>query len=59
MKKFTFNINFRARIGPERIENIFKACINVFNRDFKNREVKNILVDTTLPENNILLPSRS
>ena len=40
-------VHFRHRIGPEGMEKIFKAKINLFDEDVILRGVKEIRVDTT------------
>lgn len=50
-------VHFRHRIGPEGMEKIFKASIDLFDRDFIRREVKEVRVDTTVQEKNITFPT--
>jgi transposase, IS5 family len=50
-------VHFRHRIGPKGMEKIFKASIDLFDRDFIRREVKEVRVDTTVQEKNITFPT--
>jgi len=50
-------VHFRHRIGPEGMEKIFKAKINLFDEDVILRGVKEIRVDTTGQEKNITFPT--
>jgi IS5 family transposase len=50
-------VHFRHRIGPEGMEKIFRASIDLFDKDFIRREVKEVRVDTTVQEKNITFPT--
>ncbi len=50
-------VHFRHRIGPEGMEKIFKASINLFDKDLIRTEVKEVRVDTTVQEKNITFPT--
>jgi IS5 family transposase len=50
-------VHFRHRIGPEGMEKIFKQSIDMFDKDFIRREVKEVRVDTTVQEKNITFPT--
>jgi IS5 family transposase len=50
-------VHFRHRIGPEGMKKIFKQSIDLFDKDFIRREVKEVRVDTTVQEKNITFPT--
>lgn len=50
-------VHFRHRIGPEGMETIFKASIDLFDSDMIRREVKEVRVDTTVQDKNITFPT--
>jgi IS5 family transposase len=50
-------VHFRHRIGPEGMEKIFKQSIDLFDKDFIRKEVKEVRVDTTVQEKNITFPT--
>jgi IS5 family transposase len=50
-------VHFRHRIGPKGMEKIFKASIDLFDRDMIRKEVKEVRVDTTVQEKNITFPT--
>ena len=50
-------VHFRHRIGPEGMEKIFKASIDLFDADVIRRGVKEVRVDTTVQEKNITFPT--
>src|SRR5512137_314638 len=50
-------VHFRHRIGPEGMEKIFRASIDLFDADMIRREVKEVRVDTTVQEKNITFPT--
>ncbi len=50
-------VHFRHRIGPEGMEKIFKASIDLFDTDMIRRGVKEVRVDTTIQEKNITFPT--
>lgn len=50
-------VHFRHRVGPEGMEKIFKASIDLFDEDVIRRGVKEIRVDTTVQEKNITFPT--
>jgi IS5 family transposase len=50
-------VHFRHRIGPEGMKKIFKQSIDLFDRDFIRREVREVRVDTTVQEKNITFPT--
>lgn len=50
-------VHFRHRIGPEGMEKIFKASIDLFEKDIIRREIKEVRVDTTVQEKNITFPT--
>ena len=41
-------LHFRHKIGPEGMAKIFKQSIDLFDKDFIRREVKEVRVDTTV-----------
>jgi IS5 family transposase len=43
-------VHFRYRIGPEGMKKIFKQNIDLFDKDFIRRQVKEVRVDTTVQE---------
>ena len=49
-------LHFRHRIGPEGMK-IFKQSIDLLDKDFIYREVKEVRVDTTVHEKNITFPT--
>jgi len=50
-------VHFRNRIGEEGMKKIFKQSIDLFDKDFIRREVKEVRVDTTVQEKNITFPT--
>jgi IS5 family transposase len=50
-------VHFRHRIGPKGMEKIFKQSIDLFDKDFIRRGVKEVRVDTTVQEKNITFPT--
>jgi IS5 family transposase len=50
-------VHFRHRIGPEGMKRIFKQSIDLFDKDFIRREVREVRVDTTVQEKNITFPT--
>jgi transposase, IS5 family len=50
-------VHFRHRIGPEGMKRIFKQSIDLYDKDFIRREVKEVRVDTTVQEKNITFPT--
>jgi IS5 family transposase len=50
-------VHFRKRIGEERMKKIFKQSIDLFDKDFICKEVKEVRVDTTVQEKNITFPT--
>jgi IS5 family transposase len=50
-------VHFRHRIGPKGMEKIFKQSIELFDKDFIRKEVKEVRVDTTVQEKNITFPT--
>jgi IS5 family transposase len=50
-------VHFRHRIEPEGMKKIFKQSIDLFDKDFIRREVKEVRVDTTVQEKNITFPT--
>lgn len=50
-------VHFRHRIGPEGMKKIFKQSIDLFDKDYIRREVKEVRVDTTVQEKNITFPT--
>jgi len=50
-------VHFRHRIGPEGMKKIFKQSIDLFDKDFIRREVKEVRVDTSVQEKNITFPT--
>ena len=50
-------VHFRHRIGPEGMKKIFKQSIDLFDKDFIRREVREVRVDTTVQEKNITFPT--
>jgi IS5 family transposase len=50
-------VHFRHRIGLEGMKKIFKQSIDLFDKDFIRREVKEVRVDTTVQEKNITFPT--
>ena len=50
-------VHFRHRIGPEGMTKIFKQSIDLFDKDFIRREVREVRVDTTVQEKNITFPT--
>jgi len=50
-------VHFRHRIGPEGMKKIFKQSIDLFDKGFIRREVKEVRVDTTVQEKNITFPT--
>ena len=50
-------LHFRHRIGPEWMKKIFKQSIDLYDKDFIRREVKEVRVDTTVQEKNITFPT--
>lgn len=50
-------VHFRKRIGGEGMEKIFKQSIDLFDKDFIRKEVKEVRVDTTVQEKNITFPT--
>jgi IS5 family transposase len=50
-------VHFRKRIGEEGLKKIFKQSIDLFDKDFIRKEVKEVRVDTTVQEKNITFPT--
>jgi len=50
-------VHFRHRIGPEGMKKIFKQSLDLFDKDFIRKEVKEVRVDTTVQEKNITFPT--
>jgi len=50
-------VHFRHRIGPEGMKKIFKQSLDLFEKDFIRKEVKEVRVDTTVQEKNITFPT--
>jgi IS5 family transposase len=50
-------VHFRHRIGPAGMTKIFRQSIDLFDKDFIRREVKEVRVDTTVQEKNITFPT--
>jgi transposase, IS5 family len=50
-------VHFRRRIGEKGIKKIFKQSIDLFDKDFIRKEVKEVRVDTTVQEKNITFPT--
>jgi IS5 family transposase len=50
-------VHFRHRIGQEGMTRIFKQSIDLFDKDFIRKEVKEVRVDTTVQEKNITFPT--
>ncbi len=50
-------VHFRHRIGSEGMKKIFKQSIDLFDKDFIRRKVKEVRVDTTVQEKNITFPT--
>ncbi|MGD0342114.1 MAG: IS5 family transposase [Bacteroidales bacterium] len=50
-------VHFRHRIGPKGMEKIFKASIDLFDKNLIRKEVKEVRVDTTVQEKNITFPT--
>ena len=50
-------VHFRKRIGEEGMKKIFKQSIDLFDKDFIRKEVKEVRVDTTVQEKNITFPT--
>jgi transposase, IS5 family len=50
-------VHFRHRIGTEGMKRIFKQSIDLFDKDFIRREVREVRVDTTVQEKNITFPT--
>lgn len=50
-------VHFRKRIGEEGMKKIFKQSIELFDKDFIRKEVKEVRVDTTVQEKNITFPT--
>jgi len=50
-------VHFRHRIGPGGMKNIFKQSLDLFDKKFIRREVKEVRVDTTVQEKNITFPT--
>jgi len=49
--------HLRHRIGTEGMKNIFKQSLDLFDKKFIRREVKEVRVDTTVQEKNITFPT--
>jgi len=43
-------VHFRKRIGESGMQKIFKQSIDLFDKDFIRKEVKEVRVDTTVQE---------
>ena len=50
-------VHFRKRIGEEGMKKIFKQSIDLFDKDFIRKEVKEVRIDTTVQEKNITFPT--
>jgi len=50
-------VHFRKRIGESGMQKIFKQSIDLFDKDFIRKEVKEVRVDTTVQEKNITFPT--
>jgi len=50
-------VHFRKRIGEGGMKKIFKQSIDLFDKDFIRKEVKEVRVDTTVQEKNITFPT--
>lgn len=50
-------VHFRHRIGPDGMKKIFQQSIDLFDKDFIRKEVKEVRVDTTVQEKNITFPT--
>jgi IS5 family transposase len=50
-------VHFRKRVGEEGMQRIFRESIHLFSEDELKKEVKEVRIDTTVQEKNILFPT--